>query len=309
MYVFEPPVCVTAEVHFRLPEKFRKKRRTSWSDPNSFGRELDSFIEGPSFDRDSNLYFVDIPFGRVFRLSPKLDCELICEYDGWPNGLKIHKDGRIFICDYKRGLVLLDPVRGTIEPILATRNSESFKGLDDLIFASNGDCYFTDQGQSGIHDWSGRVFRLSADGKRLDCLMDKIPSPNGIVLNTAENELFVAVTRQNAVWRAPLMTDGSVSKCGVYLQLSGGNGGPDGMALDDEEGLYVCHLGMGIWRFDGTGIPTHLIQAGVGHHATNLAFGGPDNRTIYVTESDTGTILRAQVPIRGNVMYSHQRQG
>jgi gluconolactonase len=149
--------------------------------------------------------------------------------------------------------------------------------------------------------------RLSADGKRLDCLIDNIPSPNGIVLNKAENQLFVAVTRQNAVWRAPLMTDGSVSKCGVFLQLSGGNGGPDGIALDDEDGLYVCHLGIGIWRFDSNGIPTHLIQPCVGDHATNLAFGGRDNRTIYITESDSGTILRAQVPIPGNVLYSHQR--
>ena len=67
--------------------------------------------------------------------------------------------------------------------------------------------------------------------------MSTIPSPNGIVLNMAENRLFVAVTRQNAVWRAPLMRDGSVSKVGTFLQLSGGQAGPDGMALDREDGL------------------------------------------------------------------------
>jgi gluconolactonase len=305
MFMFKPPEIVKTEVHFRLPDSFRTKRRTAWSDPNRLGQEVDSFLEGPSFDKDGNLYFVDIPFGRIFRLAPNGTCDLVCEYDGWPNGLKIHRDGRIFICDYKRGLILLDPVKGGIEPILATRNSEAFKGQNDLIFAKNGDCYFTDQGQTGMHDWSGRVFRLSADGSKLDCLMDNIPSPNGIVLNMAENRLFVAVTRQNAVWRAPLMTDGSVSKVGVYLQLSGGHAGPDGMALDQEDGLVVCQLGMGVWRFDSHGIPTHLIEACVGHHMTNVAFGGPDNRTLFITEADTGHILRAELPVPGKILYSH----
>jgi gluconolactonase len=304
MYIFTPPTRVMTEVHFRLPDKFRAKQRSDWAEPNRLGQEVDSFLEGPSFDRAGNLYFVDIPFGRVFRLSPQLDCELVAQYDGWPNGLKITSDGRIFICDYKSGLVTLDANSGRITPVLATRNSESFKGLNDLVFAGNGDCYFTDQGQTGMHDPTGRVFRLTPQG-RLDCLMDNIPSPNGIVMNNAENRLFVAVTRQNAVWRAPLMMDGSVSKVGTYLQLSGGHAGPDGMAIDVEDGLYVCQLGIGVWRFDANGIPTHLIEACIGHHMTNLAFGGKDNRQLFITESDTGSILRAEVPVPGKQMYSH----
>jgi gluconolactonase len=304
MLLFQPPMRVPTEVHFRLPDKFRQKQRSDWAEPNRLGQEVDSFIEGPSFDRDGNLFFVDIPFGRIFRLSPKLDCELVVQYDGWPNGLKIHRDGRIFVCDYKCGLVLIDEKAGTAAPILGSRNSKGFNGLNDLVFAANGDCYFTDQGQTGMHDPTGRVFRLGSAG-RLDCLMDNIPSPNGIVLNNAENRLFVAVTRQNAVWRAPLMRDGSVAKVGTFLQLSGGAAGPDGLAIDVEDGIYVCHLGIGVWRFDANGIATHLIEACVGHHMTNLAFGGPDNRQLFITESDTGSILRCDAPVAGKRMYSH----
>lgn len=304
MFLFAPPTRITTEVHFRLPDRFRQKQRTEWSEPNRLGQEVDCFIEGPSFDRDGNLYFVDIPFGRIFRLTPERQCDLVVQYDGWPNGLKIHKDGRIFVADYKRGLVLVDAKTGTAAPILGSRHSEGFKGLNDLVFGKDGACYFTDQGQTGMHDPSGRVYRLGADG-RLDLLMSTIPSPNGIVLNMAENRLFVAVTRQNAVWRAPLMRDGSVSKVGTYLQLSGGQAGPDGLALDREDGLYVCHLGIGVWRFDANGIPTHLIEACVGHHMTNLAFGGPDNRQLFITESDTGSILRCEAPVPGKPMFSH----
>ncbi|MBV8536922.1 MAG: SMP-30/gluconolactonase/LRE family protein [Alphaproteobacteria bacterium] len=304
MYILEPPARVRTEVHFRLPDSFRKKQRTAWSDPNRMGLPVDCFIEGPSFDRAGNLYFVDIPFGRVFRLSPRGTCDLVVQYDGWPNGLKIHKDGRIFIADYMNGLMVLDPQTGQVQPHLATRYSEGFKGLNDLVFAANGDCYFTDQGQTGLHDPTGRLFRLSAAG-RLDCLVGNIPSPNGVVLNAVENRAFVAVTRQNAVWRVPIMADGTATKVGVFLQMSGGAGGPDGMAMDKEDGIYVCHLGTGIWRFDANGMLTHFIEPCVGHHMTNLAFGGPDNRHLYITESDTGTILRAEVPVPGRPMYSH----
>ena len=151
-----------------LPAKFRKKRRTAWSDPNRQGAAVDSFLEGPSFDRKGNLWCVDIPFGRIFRIDPKGEWELAAQYDGWPNGLKFHKDGRIFIADYRRGLLQMNAVSGEIKPVLDTAFSEGFKGLNDLHFADNGDLYFTDQGQSGIADPSVRVWRLRASGELQD---------------------------------------------------------------------------------------------------------------------------------------------
>ncbi|MBV8397530.1 MAG: SMP-30/gluconolactonase/LRE family protein [Acetobacteraceae bacterium] len=300
-----PPERITAEIHARLPDKFRNKRRTAWSEANRGGGESDSFIEGPSFDRDGNLYFTDIPFGRIFRLAPSGEIELIIEYEGWPNGLKIHKDGRICVTDHKRGLMLLDPVRGRIEPLLESRHSEGFKGLNDLHFANNGDLYFTDQGQTGLHDPTGRVYRLTAGG-RLEQLIATVPSPNGLVLNLTETQLWVAVTRANAVWRLPLMADGSTAKVGTYIQMSGGYGGPDGMALDDEGALLVCHLGTGVWRFDRKGMPTHIVEGPEPSFITNVAFGGPHNRYLFMTDSESGSILRAEMPVPGRRLFSHQ---
>ena len=242
---FQKLELIQTEVFMSMPAKFRKKQRTSWSDPNRQGAEVECFLEGPSFDRDGNLWFVDIPFGRIFRITPNKDWELVTQYDGWPNGLKIHKDGRIFICDYKEGLLQLDPKTGKLETILRTAFSEGFKGLNDLHFAANGDLYFTDQGQTGIHDPSGRVFRLSMSG-RLDRLCDNVPSPNGITLSTTDKHCYVGVTRSQQVWRLPIMADGNISKTGVAIQLSGGVGGPDGIEMDSENGLLVCQLGVGI---------------------------------------------------------------
>ncbi|RPH57532.1 hypothetical protein EHM82_01090, partial [bacterium] len=112
-----------------------------------------------------------------------------------------------------------------------------------LVFASNGDLYFTDQGQTGLHDPTGRVYRLSADG-RLDCLLDTIPSPNGLVLNRSENVVFVAVTRANAIWIVPMTERGGVSKVGLFVQLP--CPGPDGMALDEKGSIAVAHPGLGV---------------------------------------------------------------
>ena len=96
---FKQPELIKAELFMSMPKKFRDRRRTAWSDPNRQGAEVECFLEGPAFDRDGNLWFVDIPFGRVFRITARGEWELAVQYDGWPNGLKIHKDGRIFIAD------------------------------------------------------------------------------------------------------------------------------------------------------------------------------------------------------------------
>jgi gluconolactonase len=302
--LYAPPQRLEPQLWTRLPDQYRRKVRTPWADANRGGETIDSFLVGPSFERAGNLYVTDIPHGRVFRVAPDGTWSVVTEYDGWPNGLKIAKDGSIVITDYRRGLLRLDAASGKITSLLETRHSESFKGVNDLVFAANGDIYFTDQGQTGLHDATGRVFRLRATGQ-LDCLVATVPSPNGIVLNLAETQVYVAVTRANAVWRLPLLADGGVSKVGLWIQLSGGTAGPDGMALDAEGGLVVCHLGIGLWRFDAKGRPTQLIELADGATGTNVAFGGADNRTVFITESASGSILRCDLPVAGRRLYSH----
>src|SRR3546814_11549093 len=73
----------------------------------------------------------------------------------------------------------------------------------DLSFDAQGRCLFTDQGQTGLHDPTGHVYRLDPQG-RLEALVRNAPSPNGLVLNGDGSVLYLAVTRANAIWRAPL---------------------------------------------------------------------------------------------------------
>ncbi|HEX4780813.1 MAG TPA: SMP-30/gluconolactonase/LRE family protein [Usitatibacter sp.] len=306
-----PPQVIEARVLTRLPDSFRRKRRSDWADANKPGHEVDSFLEGPTFDREGNLFVVDIPFGRIFRISPGLEWTRVAEYDGWPNGLALHRDGTLWIADYRRGLLRLrvSSASGTSQglaepqPILAHRNSESFRGLNDLTFDREGNCYFTDQGQTGLHDPTGRVYRLRADGP-LDLVVGGIPSPNGVALDRDGKFLFIAVTRANQVWRGPLLADGAVSKVGAFRTFFG-TSGPDGMAVDADNRLVVAHASLGgAFVCNAAGEVTHFVKSPEGSIVTNVAYR-PGTSRLVMTESETGSILEADLPAAGAALFSH----
>jgi gluconolactonase len=301
-----PPVLQTT-VFARIPDKFRVAGRSNrWIDVQRGGAATGCFLEGPSFDRAGNLYVVDVPWGRIFRISPAGEVELFTEYDGEPNGLKIHADGRIFVADFRHGVMLIDPATRAVTPLLERNALDRFKGLNDLVFASNGDLYFTDQGLTGLHDPTGCLYRLRANG-RLECLLRNIPSPNGLVLNLAENTVFVNVTRGNCVWRVPMLPDGTPYKVGVFIQLSGGLGGPDGLAIDQAGNLAVAHIGLGtVWLFSHLGEPIARIKSCEGLATTNLAYGGAGNKVLYITESESGCVLTVPLEVAGQPMFSHR---
>jgi gluconolactonase len=309
--MFSPPQVIQARVLTRLPDSLRSKRRTEWGDANKPGQEVDCFLEGPTFDRAGNLYVTDIPHGRILRVSPQLEWSLVAEYDGWPNGTALHRDGSLWITDYRRGLLRLEVapgaataamVRGPI-PILPHRNSESFKGVNDLTFDRDGNCYFTDQGQTGLHDPSGRVYRLRATG-HLDLMIGGVPSPNGVALDATGKTVFVAVTRANQVWRGPLLPDGSLTKVGAFRTFFG-TSGPDGMAVDVDNRLVVAHASLGgAFVLDAHGEVTHFIASPAGSTVTNVAYR-PGTSKLVMTESETGSVLEADMPAPGAPLFSH----
>jgi gluconolactonase len=304
--MFAAPPAITAEVFAEIPEKYRKRGPQShWIDVQFPGQDIPTFLEGPCFDAAGDLWVVDIPWGRLFRITPAGEVALEMEYDGHPNGLKFMADGRALIADGQNGLMLFDRAKGTVEPYVTRDLLEPFLGINDLTVSRGGDVWFTDMGLSGLQNPNGRLYRLSAEG-RLECMLDGLPSPNGLVLNKAETVLYLACTRANAVWKCPIMPDGSLRKVGVFVQLSGGTSGPDGLAIDDEDNLVVCHNGFGaVWLFSAVlGEPKLRINSPRGIYTTNCAFGGPGNRTLFITESKSGTVLKAELDVPGRQLHS-----
>jgi len=305
--MFAAPPVIETEVFATVPAALRRRGfRSEWTEVMRHGAPTDCFIEGPSFDLAGNLFVCDIPFGRIFRITPDGNFSVVAEYEGEPCGLKFRKDGRALITDFMHGVMELDPETGTVRHYIDRYLLQRFCGINDLVFADNGDLYFTDQGQSGMHDPTGRLFRQRPNGQ-LDLILDNVPSPNGVVLNPEQNTLYLAVTRGNCVWRVPLVKDGQVAKVGIFIQLSGSLAGPDGLAVDEEGNLAVAQAGSGaVWLFSRLGEPLFRIQSRTGLVQTNLAYGWPDRQYLYITESDTGHILRARLPVPGRTMFSHQ---
>lgn len=303
--MFESPTVLHSEVFARYPLSLQNgSEHSSWSKAQPGKHVYKSFLEGPSFDKAGVLWCVDIVNGRLLNVDRTGGFSVAVEYDGWPNGLKIREDGLVFIADYKHGIMTHEPGSGKVVPLLERAGVERFKGVNDLFFARNGDLYFTDQGLTGLQDPSGRVFRLKPDG-RIDCILDAVPSPNGLVMNLDEDALLLAVTRANAIWRVPL-TEYSAAKVGTFIQLSGGVG-PDGLALDAQGGLWIAHAGMGsVWGFNAIGEPQTRIKAQDGLLTTNLAFACDTGNELYLIESSSATIQRVKTPVAGKAMESHR---
>jgi len=303
MFLLHPPQVRELTLFSSMPASLRRPERSAWADANRGGAPVDSFLEGPVFDDQGNLYVTDIPWGRILRVDAQGEWSVVAEYDGEPNGMKFLNAQTLLITDYKNGLMQLDVASGRVTPYLERRNSERFKGVNDLGFDSSGNLYFTDQGQSGLHDPSGRLYRLRPNGQ-LDLLLANVPSPNGVALSPDEKVLYLAVTRGNCVWRVPLLPDGSVAKVSQFF-TSYGPSGPDGLAVDERGRLLVANPGLGyLWVLNTRAEPVLVLRGDPGSSITNLAFGGADRTEIHVTDSTHGQILRATLDVPGLPLHS-----
>ena len=129
-----------------------------------------------------------------------------------------------------------------------------------------------DQGQSSFIAQAGTAatygtFTLATNGGWTYTASDSQTAIQQLGAGQSITDSFTAVS-----------SDGTASKVGLFIQMSGGHAGPDGMALDTEGGLVVAHPSTTAWRFDALGRPTHHVDCGDDIFCTNIAFAGNDLR-------------------------------
>lgn len=288
------------QIHARLPDGFRNAAPNDWSRLRRGRPDCACFLEGPCFDAGGRLWCVDISNGRLLTLDPAGRWAVAFGYDGWPNGLKIAPDGLVHVADNRLGILRFDPATGA-RTVLADRfRGDPLIGPNDLTLSRSGDIYFTDQGNSDLVRPYGRVLCLRRNGS-LELIAEGLPSPNGLVLSRDESLLYVAMTQANAIWRLVLRADGSPGKVGHFVQLSGSaGGGPDGLAIDADDNLLVCHALAGcVLKFSRLGAPLARLDTAEGLIPTNLAFGWPDANLLAVTEAETATIQTVRLDTAG----------
>jgi gluconolactonase len=289
------PRDIEASLFSRLPEALHHQGEPNeWVRTTRPGQRLHSFLEGPCFDRDGNLWLVDVPYGRIFRVTPDGGWTLAAAYDGEPHAIRPGPDGRFRIADHRLGLLAFDPAGGGFETLCARVNTEPFRGLGDLAVAPNGDVWFTDPGRSSLADPTGRLFRLRAGAAAPDLVLRNVPYPNGVALSPDGRLVYVAATRANAVWRLNAeWRDTGAPMAGVFLNLSGGLG-PDGLAVDAAGNLAVVQAQAGrAYLFDPLGDPLARIRIPEGLWTTACCFA-PDG-ALYILEAQMGAVWRAEV--------------
>lgn len=260
------------------------------------------FPEGPAFDRDGNLFIVNVDTGDISKISPEGRGETFVNTGGAPNGAKFHADGDLFIADRKKGIIAVSP-QGEMRVIADHYQGQKLNGPNDLIFDPHGNLYFTDPHGSSAENPVGCVYRVSSDGK-ITCLADRLAFPNGLALSPDEKYLFVADTRKNRILRYVL--DPPVRSY-LFSQLNGG-WGPDGMTFDLAGNLYVAQYGGGVVMvIDPKGELVERITVR-GLFPTNVAFGGADRKTLYVTEVETGSVYFFRTDCPGLPLYGDKDQ-
>lgn len=276
----------------------------------------DIFLEGPAFDRQGNLYVSSTFDNRVLKITPEKQVTTILHQDGlMPDGIAIHKDGRLFLACLSGKVATVNPDGSNLTTIDAKYQGAP-RSANDLVFDSKGNFYITDF-TGTVSDPTGGVYRYSADLMTVVPVFKNLAAANGIGLSPEGNVLWVSETCRNALHRIQLLEDGisivPVAGANVVYRFIGGPGGGDSMAIDEKGNVYQCVIFHGrIIVLSNTGIPIAQVlipgrDEGKLLRTTNVAFR-PGTDEVYITVSDEtgGWIYKFQGLAKGLKLFSHQ---
>lgn len=258
-------------------------------------------IEGPACDRSGNVYAVDFERdGTIGRVSPSGEASLWLELPEGSHGcgMLFDRQGRLCVADWTRHNVLsIDLVSRAVQ---IHAHDSHMSQPNDLALAADGTIFASDP------DWAqstGRVWRI-ASGGQVDLLESGMGTTNGIEVSPDGTRLYVNETVQRTIWVYDLSPDGRVS--GKRLLTRFPDFGLDGMRCDVNGNLYVARYGKGVVAvLSPTGELLREIPLQSGRDCTNLAFGGEDGRSVYVTVADDGQVdrFRADAPGRSWALW------
>ena len=263
------------------------------------------FTEGPLWHPDGYFYFVDVRASKLYRVTPGHAPEVLREQTGGGNGTTFDLQGRLVLCEGDNRRVTRTGADGSIE-ILADRfEGKRLNRPNDVVCRSDGSIYFTDPGlrvplaereltQAG-------VYRIAPDG-RITLIAD-CEYPNGLAFSRDERVLYVANTRWTAyILAVELDAGGLPIRRRIFADMSSDetDGVPDGMKVD-VEGRVFCTGPGGTWVFSAAGARLGIIRTP--EVPANLAFGGPDLRTLFFTARTSVYAMRVRMPGQPHPWY------
>ncbi|MCD6031409.1 MAG: gluconolactonase [Thermomicrobiales bacterium] len=262
--------------------------------------------EGPAFDRDGNLYFVNWLSSSIVKLTLDGVASESFNTGGIPAGLAFHRDGSLYVADEGdeiHGILRIADGQATI--LVNEYEGKPLNGANDLVFDRDGVLYFSDPWRSSRANPIGGFYRLFPDGA-LAQIDTGLAFPNGVALSADGSTAYLAETGLHRILRYAIGANGAIGTREEFAQLPGGEG-PDGMAFDEAGNLYVAHYGGGkVAIFGPQGDLVDEIRV-PGANVTNVAFGGPDRRRLVITDVETASLYETRVDVPGLALFSETR--
>ncbi|MBM4073265.1 MAG: SMP-30/gluconolactonase/LRE family protein [Planctomycetes bacterium] len=244
------------------------------------------FTEGPTADRDGNLYFSDIPANTIHKVDRDGKLSVFTDKSNHTNGLMVNGKNEIVACEMDGRIVALDVKTKKVRVIAGKHDGKRFNAPNDLVLDKAGGVYFTDpvfRAPKPLPQGKLAVYYVDAKGK-VTRLIDNLPNPNGVILSPDEKTLYVIPSGQADMMAYPVMSPGKIGDGKVFCTLKQPKGkkgtGGDGLTVDTKGNLYITS-GLGLQVFSPAGKLLGIIP--FPEQPANVTFGGPDMKTLYVT--------------------------
>ncbi|MDX1908969.1 MAG: SMP-30/gluconolactonase/LRE family protein [Bacteroidia bacterium] len=259
-------------------------------------------IEGPAVDAGGLVYAVNYyAEGTIGFIQPDGQAGLFVQLPAGStgNGIRFDQRGDMLVADYTGHNIL----RVSLVSHMTERwaHNDSLHQPNDLAIMDNGIVFLSDP------DWAqerGSLWRVNKE-KVFTCLETNMGTTNGIEVSPDNRTLYVNESIQRNVWAYDLDEQGNISQKRLLIRFE--DHGLDGMRCDTAGNLYITRWGKGtVAIVSPAGKLLHEVRL-KGQKPSNIAFGGQDGRTCYVTLQDRGRIeaFKSETPGREFMMMTH----
>jgi gluconolactonase len=256
------------------------------------------FTEGPVWSPEGFLLYTDIPANHIIRFIPESGTSIFRENSNGANGLAYDSRGRLYICESRtRRIVRLDK-QGKQEVLAEQFEGKRFNAPNDIVVRRDGHVYFTDpafgsQEDTREMDYYG-VYHITPRGD-ISLVAKPEGRPNGIGLSPDGRILYVANSDERNLRAYDLDRGGKASNERVLV--SGIDGVPDGITVDEKGNIYVTAKALEVYGKDGS----HLGTVPLAETPANCAFGDNDLQGLYITARTS--VYRIRLDVKGSVQY------
>ncbi|MDN5290512.1 MAG: gluconolactonase [Anaerophaga sp.] len=252
------------------------------------------WAEGPAVSANGTLYAVNYGHkGTIGYVRPDGSHGLFVDLPegSTGNGIRLWNNEKLLVADYTGHNILEIDINSKAISVLA--HNEQMSQPNDIAISSQGTVYASDP------DWennSGRIWMTDQKGN-MKLLKEGMGTVNGIELSPDEKLLYVNESNQRNIWVFDVLEDGTPDNKRLLIKFE--DYGLDGMRCDEKGNLYVTRIQKGtvaIVAPEGKIIREIVLK---GDLPTNVAFGGEDGKTVYVTVADRGAIEAFRTEFRG----------